>query len=461
MFNMNDTQAKAQMENFWKYLDDMSQENPEEYKKFISEQMKKGINQKAEEEKTEETQKQQEILLKPKTFLCLRFKLSKILKEKQAEKKNNEIKIFDSESNLNSSNNSSELLAIPKILFSFEWQSEAFSPKILEEPKVYLSIIHSEGFTGPLDENNQPLKNPENDKDWKYIPTEFRYNNKKNCMSGKRCDFYEMMVCSSVIDAICKSEELKRSILAYFVRKFTIFLNNKYELYVKNVKILKSRKYKSLKSLPDDFAFKPNAKLGSLNLNSGNNQAIDSATAGFGGAEKSSLLPPAKNFFDVPGNKINIPQASENFTNTPSFYNMSGNKDAKSNLAAKKGFNNNNTTNNVNNKAKKDEIAQQPKKILIEEITKKTKKLIEVKKNILDQNQIEVKFILDNFEEIESFNDIDLQVSENGVKLLLDKVPEDEYQPIDMDFNFTVDPDKCVAKYDKKNKILKLILSKN
>lgn len=436
MFNMNDTQAKAQMENFWKYLDDLSTQNPEEYKKFISEQMKKGLNQKMEEKKDET----KEILLKPKTFISLRFKISKIMKEKTVEK-DNDIKIFDSQSDLNS-----DILAIPKILFSFEWQSEAFSEKIMEEPKVYLNIIHSEDFLGPLDDNNKPLKNPAEDKEWKYIPTEFRYNNKKNCMSGKRCDFYDMMVNSKVIESIAKNEELKRSILAYFVRKFTIFLNNKYEIYTNNVKILKSKKYKSIKGLPDDFILKPNAKYGNV-LNDNKNAS----------EAQKTVLPPAKNFFDIPENKINIPHASENFTNTPTFYNLNKNEKPKNNL------NNNNYSKNNTSKGKlvTENAEQQQKKILIEEITKKTKKLIEIKKKIIDQNQMEVKFILDNFDEVQSINDIDLQVSESGIKLLLDKVPEDEYEPVDMNFNYTVDPDKCVAKYDKKNKILKLVLVKN
>lgn len=437
MFNINDAQAKAQMENFWKYLDDLSQENPEEYKKFISEQMKKGLNKKIEEKKDEI----QEILLKPKVFLCLRFKISKILKDKNPEK-NNDIQIFESQSN-----SDHDMLARPKILFSFEWQSEAFSPKILQDPKVYLNIIHSEEFLGPLDDNNRPVKNPENDKEWKYIPTEFRYNNKKNCMSGKRCDFYDMVVNSRVVEAITKNEDLKRSILAYFVRKFTIFLSSKYELFMKNVKILKSKKYKSVKNSPEDFVFKPNTKYGNVinNVAGGNseNQNLNVTNASFPAESKNTLLPPAKNFFEIPENKINIPHASENFTNTPSFYKMNGN-DRKNNAAKIKG--------------KKEENAQQPKKILIEEITKKTKRLIEIKKNILDNYQMEVKFNLENFDEVESINDIDLQVSENGIKLLLEKVPEDEYEAIDMNFNFEVDPDKCIAKYDKKNKILKLIL---
>jgi len=439
MFNMNDTQAKTQMENFWKYLDDLATEKPEEYKKFISEQMKKGFDNKIEDKKEETKQ----IILKPKLFICLRFKISKILKEKCSDKEN-DIKIYDTSKNTNY-----DILAIPKILFSFEWQSEAFSTKILEEPKVYLNIIHSEEFIGPLDDYNKPLKNPENDKEWKYIPTEVRYNNKKSCMSGKRCDFYDMMVNSKVIETIIKSEELKRSLLAYFVRKFTIFLNNKYELYINNVKILKSKKYKSIKNVPEDFIYKPNAKYGTALENSDENKKKEIVSNN--NSNLSNYNPPAQNFFDVPGNKINIPCASENFTNTPNFYNNINSNNSKLN----------NKKNLQSNKNKEDDnINKNKKKILIEDITKKTKRAIEVKKKILSDNQMEVMFILEIFEEVESINDIDLQVSENGIKLYLEKVPEDEYEPIDMNFNFSVDPDKCIAKYDKMNRILKLILFK-
>ena len=382
------------------------------------------------------------ILQKAKLQIDLR--VSKLLKETPIQKEN-EIKIFE-----NSNNSKNEILESTKILFSFDWQSEAFSTKILEEPKVYLNIIYADDFTGPLDDNNQVLKYPENDKDWRYIPTEFKYNNKKMSMSGKRCDFYDMIVNTKIIEAISKNEELKRSILAYFVRKFVIFLNNKYELFQKNVKILKTKKYKSIKGLPEDFIFKPNSK------NNNNNQIDNnpnSANINHDNNIKNSFVP-AKNFFDIPENKINIPNQSENFTNTPTFYNMPKNSNDKNK-------NKNNLMQNKNiNKKEENTTTSQPKKILIEDITKKTKRIIEIKKTILDSNQMEVKFHLENFEEVESINDIDLQVSENGIKLFLEKVPQDEYDPVDMNFNFEVNPDNCIAKYDKINKILKLILSK-
>ena len=41
--DMNNYEAKAQINNFWNHLNDLAENNPEEYKKFISSQFKKGI----------------------------------------------------------------------------------------------------------------------------------------------------------------------------------------------------------------------------------------------------------------------------------------------------------------------------------------------------------------------------------------------------------------------------------
>ena len=42
--DLNNTEAKTQINNFWNYLDDLAAKNPEEYKKFIQAQMKKGLS---------------------------------------------------------------------------------------------------------------------------------------------------------------------------------------------------------------------------------------------------------------------------------------------------------------------------------------------------------------------------------------------------------------------------------
>ena len=39
--DLNNTEAKTQINNFWNYLDELAAKNPEEYKKFIKAQMQK------------------------------------------------------------------------------------------------------------------------------------------------------------------------------------------------------------------------------------------------------------------------------------------------------------------------------------------------------------------------------------------------------------------------------------
>jgi hypothetical protein len=399
---------KNKIENFERYLAELSKENPQKYKKLISDLSKKNSNNdkiKLKENENEDENEFKTTIIKPKTYMCLRFKIIDKIIEKEIKKD----KILIQE--------------IPDILFSYTWDNNSFSNKIKEEPKVYLNIIYSDKFSLPLDENKGKLLNVENFNEWKIIPTEFRYNKKKLCMSGKRCDYYDVILNEIVISTIEKNEILRNNLLSFIVGKFFIFLNNKYELYTKEVKILKNKRYKSINPHPEDFIFKE--------------KIIIIKKEFFDENEFIS----AKNFFDIPENKINIPSVSENMTNTPYFYNLNPNKSNKKN-----------ENNNINT---------QINKPLIEEISKNTKKYIDIKKKIIDNNRMEIKFILDNFNELNNIDDIDLQVSENGIKLNIIGISLDEYEPIDMIFNYNVDADKCVASFEKKNKILKLILFKN
>ena len=49
-----DPEVKKQIEGYWKMLDGMSQDSPEEYKKFIDEQMKEMKEYESQERKQEE-----------------------------------------------------------------------------------------------------------------------------------------------------------------------------------------------------------------------------------------------------------------------------------------------------------------------------------------------------------------------------------------------------------------------
>jgi hypothetical protein len=190
------------------------------------------------------------------------------------------------------------------------------------------------------------------------------------------------------------------------------------------VKILK-KKYKSVKTTPEEFI-------------------LQQQSSGAAGNKINDIKPdtliPAKNFYDVEENKIKIPNQSENFTGTNSFYNIPKEKKP---IGKQKN--------------------QPTKKILIEEIkSPKNAKKIVIKKTILNDNTMEVKFDLSEFEENDlEILDIDLQLAKNGIKLSIENMERGiDYEPIEMTFNFNLDLDKIdSAVFNKLNNslIIKLI----
>ena len=99
--DLNNTEAKTQINNFWNYLDELAAKNPEEYKKFIKAQMQKGLSM-AESIKKEQNQNNKNnqnintdkilsdiysknILTKKEfkvfPFMCLEFRPTKIIKQ--------------------------------------------------------------------------------------------------------------------------------------------------------------------------------------------------------------------------------------------------------------------------------------------------------------------------------------------------------------------------------------------
>ena len=101
------------------------------------------------------------------------------------------------------------------------------------------------------------------------------------------------------------------------------------------------------------------------------------------------------------------------------------------------------------------------KKVVIEEVGAEFKQIIPMKRKILSETEMEVKFFFDEFEYLRGMKDIDLQISENGIIIHLDNdhyIIDRNYEPIEMKFDFKVDPDKCKAKYSKKEKVLTVII---
>jgi hypothetical protein len=411
--NINNDQAKTHINNFWTYLDELAEQNPEEYKKFISEQMKKGFNFNENQKNYEEAQ-----VLKVIPYLCLRFKV--LCKIDYSNNSSDRLKIH--------STNLNDITEVLKILFTPKFQITNTN-KILDEPKVYLNVLYSNEFMGPTDEQGNPLSDSDlkNIDKWKYIPSDFRYEGKKNSMTGKRCDFYDILISEKIATIIEKNQNFKSSILAHLVQKFSIFISEKYKLYTDNVKMLPHKKYKSIKSIPENFKI-TNTKI----VQKGKDKV----------PQDSSEEISSKNFYDQ--NKINIPNSSENYPNTKTFYNTTKEKNINKNK--------------INQASEKNFLIEEIKPT--DSLANKEKIEIHLKKTILSKTQMEIKFDFSKFENILMEN-IDLQISVNEIKLKLencDLIEYKDYQPIEMKFDFKVDVDACKASYNRKSSYLKLIL---
>lgn len=299
--DLNNTEAKTQINNFWNYLDELAAKNPEEYKKFIQAQMKKGLSM-AEEIKKEKQSKSQNtsnnnknnineekifediysknILTKKEfkvyPFMCLAFKPTIIIKqnleEDDSKKINNNNELILKDINANIQN---EVKGIQNIIFKNEFLDCSFHSSVIQDRKIYLNIVYSEEFYPPTDEKGNFLNSEEilDEKNWKYIPTEFKYDGKKDSLTGIRCDFYDVIINKTIIDKIKQNNKLCTNILDYISRKFIIFASDKFKLFTDSVKILKNKIYKGIEAKP--CIFKSKLEMDKKIINPQNSKSIN------------------------------------------------------------------------------------------------------------------------------------------------------------------------------------------
>lgn len=435
------SEEQIHAQKLWEHLDNLAENNPEEYKKFIEAQMKNGIDA----IKTENTDKKNygnknannsvqgevfnftkdEVMLnklfnnkkeniKSQPSICLRFKILKFIETKPESKMEDII--------IKSNQVSSDINEVQKIVFSLQFTSDALSNKIIQDPKVYLNVVYSEDFYQPINSLNKPENSIEK---WNYIPTSFRPSGIKKSLRGIKCLIYDCLIHTSVAKALNTDDKTKSQILSYISRKFNIFLNCYCELYLKNVKILENHKYKGLTALPHIW-----------NIDSkGDSISIKETSQPKKEDKDSKEEIKFKNFHEE--NKIKIPSISENYPGTDTFYNKP----------------------KENNKSSTTKTKEE-KKVLIQEVTSKPEIKLESKR-ILDLEKMELVFSFSSFNNI-TMNDIDLQISKNELKVLIENMDVKSYKPIYFNFEgkFELDDDYCEAKFNPKDKQLKIIIKK-
>ena len=456
--DLNNTEAKAQINNFWNYLDELAAKNPEEYKKFIKAQMEKGLSMaesiKKEKEKenelnTENNNKNNDQILseiyskniltkkefKVFPFMCIEFKPTKIIKQNfdiENDDKNNlnkdninDIILRDVNTNIQN-----EVKEIKNIIFKNKFLDNAYQSPVIQDRKIYLNIVYSDEFYPPTDDKGNFLKKEEiyDEKNWKYIPTEFKYDGKKNSMTGTRCDFFDVIINKTIIDKIKQNNNLCMNILDYITRKFVIFSSDKFKLFTGSVKILENKIYKGIEAKPTIFKSKLETDKKIINPQKNLNENIK---------KKEEIIISSQAKYEE--NKQN----EEAFIKESNPENSNSQKDSSlPELKIKSEPENN-------------------KKVVIEEVGAEFKQIIPMKRKIISETEMEVKFFFDEFEYLRGMKDIDLQISENGIIIHLDNdhyIIDRNYEPIEMKFDFKVDPDKCKAKYSKKEKVLTVII---
>lgn len=415
-------------EMLWKHLDDLAENNPEEYQKFISHNIKNGLSDFGISKHSNNSNKEtpndsknkiynedqsnlnkmfssltpkQKFIVKP--FMCLRFKILKLLPENSKSKKIAE-EILVREKNLGSN----ELSEVDKIKFSFSFLDEANSDKVLQEPKIYLNIIDSEDFFPPVNNQNLPENNTEK---WNYIPSSFRPNGEKKSMRDIKCLFYDCIISSKVSKEISSNEKLKNQVLSYICKKFNIFLSDYCTLYMKNIKIVSNHKYKSVTSMPKIWEQEIVNKDSSLKVEPSNKFENK--------IEKNKILTKK---VDEEKNILNILNTNSVRTNN---------------------------TNNTNTK------------VMITEVNN-TKPKIQVKnKKKLDNNRLKINFEFLYFKTLNS-NEILLEISENEIKLQYENMKIDAYTPVYLSLGneIKINTENCVAYFNKEVNELIVIVEK-
>lgn len=193
-----DPELKRQMEGYWKMLDGMSSNNPDEYKKFVESQMSEMKQAKDQEEKIE--QKNQTITSEP--YFNFSVRPAKLIDASKKPEKREELKLFD--------------FGSAEIKESFVDNPDQGPP--LESHKIYLNIVYNDRILPPLNQAKD-FADHTNDATWQIIPIAFTEAVKRKNVSGCEITTYDGHVNTCVFVRMMASKDKFQSILHYIVQK--------------------------------------------------------------------------------------------------------------------------------------------------------------------------------------------------------------------------------------------------
>jgi hypothetical protein len=124
-----DPEAMRQMEGYWKMLDNMNDKDPEQYKKFIDQQMDEMKEYREEEQRDEQLKR----TINSDPYFCFSIRPARLVDQKAQEQKE-DIKLFD--------------FGSAEISESFVNNKDTGKP--LESHKLYLNIVYHDRILPPL-----------------------------------------------------------------------------------------------------------------------------------------------------------------------------------------------------------------------------------------------------------------------------------------------------------------------
>lgn len=227
---VDDPKMANQMTGFWKQLDEMAATDEKSYREFIEKQKQ---DFEKEQEKINQ-EKEQKRIIQGTPLCCIKVLPAKVLQKNERENLSDTIKLFDFE----------------KSEIEKSFLENADEGKALEQPKLYLNILHSDKVVKPLLQNREQA-DPNDDSTWKIIPISFGQNKERWSESGKKCIHIDAYVSTCVFETFKKGATKIGALTNYIIQKFQNLLKDHFLFHKKSIKILKTKKYKAWRG-PND-----------------------------------------------------------------------------------------------------------------------------------------------------------------------------------------------------------------
>ena len=220
----HDPELKKQMDGMWKMMDDMQQNDPNEYKKFVDGNMK----EMREHTEAEQKQKDKENTITGNPYFCFSIRPAKILPKKEKKEEKDEVKLFD--------------FGTTEIKESFTENADHLPA--LEHLKIYLNIIGHDNILPPLTQSKE-YADEKDDTKWNIIPIAFS-DSPWERTNMEKCQVltYDSYVNTCVINKMKESAKKFENILHYLTQKFQAKLKDEYLLHKGSLKLKKGKKYK-------------------------------------------------------------------------------------------------------------------------------------------------------------------------------------------------------------------------